>query len=60
MSVEWEASREVIKFRNFWKGCCNNDSGGEGHFCIPRRAGAQVARGVRTPVWCDLDRKSVV
>ena len=54
MSVEWEASREVVKFRNFWKGCCNNDSGGEGHFCIPRRAGAQVARGVRTPVWCDL------
>lgn len=53
MSVEWEASREVVKLK-FWKGFYSNDSGKEGHFCIPRRAGAQVARGMRSLVWCDL------
>jgi len=34
MSVGWEASRVVVKFRKFWKGCCNSDSGEEGIFAF--------------------------
>ena len=56
MSVEWEASREVVKFRSFWKGCCNSDSGGEGHFAfigvLARRW--LVACGPRSGAICDL------
>jgi len=48
MSVKWEASREVVKFKIL------EGLGKKSNFCIPRRAGAQVARSARSLVWCDL------